>query len=319
MEKLPPRDTAKLMDGRLKIKHFFLVDALARQGTVVGAAAELHTTQPATSRQLKELEDVLGVQLYTRHSQGVEPTIFGLAFIRYARAMILQLRQTSNHLQELKTAARGQVIIGSHLAGSNILLPRAIMASKQDRPLLNVIIEEGSPDLLLEKLDAGELDFILGRLTEPTNEKYVREPLYDESVKLFVRKGHPLAEQAKPVLSELGKYPWVLPSSGTDLRREIGAFLTRNNIPLPENQVQTTSFLTIRRLITQTDTIAALPWLIAQEDERLVPLKLELDSVVTHGVGITVAVGHPYNPAAAQMMSYLRSCAAEMLDQEFEP
>ncbi|WP_246868657.1 LysR family transcriptional regulator [Saccharopolyspora sp. ASAGF58] len=57
-----------------------LLDALARQSSVVGAAAELHITQPVVTRSLHELEDILGVQLFERGPRGITPTVFGEAF-----------------------------------------------------------------------------------------------------------------------------------------------------------------------------------------------------------------------------------------------
>ncbi|GGL68850.1 hypothetical protein GCM10010095_62080 [Streptomyces anthocyanicus] len=118
----------RLLDGRLKFRHLVLIDALSRQGSVVGAAGELHVTQPAATRSLHELEDILGVPLFERGPRGVTPTVFGEAFTRHARAMLAQLTQAGRHVVELADADRGTVVVGTHLAGSTVLLPRAIAA-----------------------------------------------------------------------------------------------------------------------------------------------------------------------------------------------
>ncbi|NHI11864.1 LysR family transcriptional regulator [Streptomyces sp. KO7888] len=81
----------RLLDGRLKFRHLVLIDALSRQGSVVGAAGELHVTQPAATRSLHELEDILGVPLFERGPRGVTPTVFGEAFTRHAQALLLEL------------------------------------------------------------------------------------------------------------------------------------------------------------------------------------------------------------------------------------
>ena len=81
-------DMPKLLDGRLKLRHLLLVDALSRQGSVVGAAAALHITQPVATRSLHDIESILGVSLFDRGPRGITPTIFGEAFTTHARAVI---------------------------------------------------------------------------------------------------------------------------------------------------------------------------------------------------------------------------------------
>ena len=143
----------KLLDGRLKIRHLVLIDALTRRSSVVGAAAELHITQPVATRGLQDIEDVLGVKLYDRGPRGITPTVFGQAFTQHARAVLAQLNYAGRQVSELAEAAQGTVIVGSHLAGSNILLPVAIGQLKKAHPLLAVIVRDGTPAALLTELE----------------------------------------------------------------------------------------------------------------------------------------------------------------------
>ncbi|MFI0468301.1 LysR family transcriptional regulator [Saccharopolyspora sp. 5N102] len=105
----PPR----LFDGLLKIRHLVLVDALTRQGSVVGAAAALHVTQPVATRCLHEIEEILGVTLYERGPRGVTPTVFGHAFTEHARAVLAQVAEAGRHIDELADASRGTVVVGA--------------------------------------------------------------------------------------------------------------------------------------------------------------------------------------------------------------
>ncbi|MFD9550617.1 LysR substrate-binding domain-containing protein [Nocardia salmonicida] len=301
----------KLLDGRLKLRHLTLVDALTRQGSVVGAATELHVTQPVATRSLHDLEAILGVKLYQRGPRGVSPTIFGEAFTVHARAVMAQLNQAGRHVVELAEADRGTVVVGTHLAGSNVLLPVAIARLKDEHPLLTVVVHEGAPAALLVELQAGRIDLIVGRLTSPTDHTAVREPLYDESVDLVTRAGHPLDGSADVTLDDLRGYPWILPGTDTVLRRELETFLARNGIQLPGNRVEATSFLTVRRLLLETDMVAALPSLIARDDPRLAVLPLSLEPV-GHSVGLTLCNGRTLSPSAAALVTRLRQIANEI-------
>lgn len=304
-------DHPKLLDGRLKIRHLVLVDALTRQGSVVGAAAELHVTQPVATRGLHDLEDILGVALYDRGPRGITPTVFGQAFTEHARAVLAQLHQAGRHVRELAEAERGTVVVGTHLAGSNVLLPLAIGRLKEVRPSLTVVVREGAPDALLAELEGGRVDLIVGRLTSPSTELISRTRLYTETVRLFSRAQHPLSQMSTVTLHELVCYPWILPGSETALRRELEEFFVRHDLDLPLNRVEATSFLTVRKLLVENDFVAALPSLIAAEDNRLRPLPVALDTI-GHSVGITTAATRALSPSAVALIDSLKLTAKDL-------
>ncbi|CAM2993774.1 LysR substrate-binding domain-containing protein [Prescottella defluvii] len=304
-------DMPKLLDGRLKLRHLLLVDALTSQGSVVAAAAALHVTQPVATRSLHDIESILGVSLYDRGPRGITPTIFGEAFTAHARAVIAQLTQAGRHVVELADADRGTVVVGTHLAGSNVLLPGAIARLKAERPLLTVVVREGTPEMLLTELQSGRIDLIVGRLTSPTDDMAVRRTLYAESVELVTRRGHPLADRSGIQLSDLTEYPWILPGVETALRRELEEFFARNSLALPENRVEATSFLTVRQLLLETDMVAVLPSLIPRDDARLTTLPITLDPI-GHSVGITLSAGRTLSPSTSALVDFLAEFASEI-------
>lgn len=303
----------KLLDGRLKVRHLVLIDALSRQGSVIGAAAELHVTQPVATRSLRDVEAVLGVQLYTRGPRGIAPTIFGEAFTEHARAVLAQLNQAGRHVVELANADRGTAVVGTHLAGSNVLLPQAIARIKAEHPFLTVIVREGPPPTLLTELEAGRVDMIVGRLTAPSTPTITRIPLYDESVEVFARAGHPLASAAHLELADLDGRQWILPGVETSLRSELEKTFTRSGVPLPLQRVEATSYLTVGELLRETDMLAVLPSLIGRGDVTVTPLPVDL-SAINHSVGLTIAAGRSLSPSAEALITFLRRVAEEELN-----
>jgi DNA-binding transcriptional LysR family regulator len=310
-------DRLRLLDGRLKMRHIVLVDALTRQGSIVGAAAALHITQPGATRTLQELEAILGVPLYERGPRGVTPTTIGEAFTGHARAVLAQLSQAGRQVTELTDPDCGTVVVGTCPVGSIMLLPQAIAGLKRERPLVTVIVRESSPEALSAELKAGRIDLIVGRFTSPTTESEVRTPLYDESIVICTRAQHPLAHRRIIAFADLGDYPWIIPSTETALRREIEELFARHAMVLPQNRIEAPSWPIVRQLLVESDFIAALPGPMELYEPGLRALPLSLGPI-GHCVGITTAAGPALSPWANALIQSLQAIARERLVDESE-
>ncbi len=302
-----------LLSGRLKLRHLVLVTTIAEHGSVLRAAEHLHLAQPAVTRGLREVEQILGVELFRRGPRGVTPTLFGEAFIDHARAVQAELRRAGDRIAGLADGETGTVTVGTLLAATNVLLPRSIAALKAERPGITVIVREGTFDSLVPRLIDGGTDLILGRLNPIEGRPGLHQiPLYNEPTLLVARAGHP-AGHAR-TLPELLGYPWILPLDQTALKHELEQVFQREGLPLPENRVECTSILTIRSLLLATDMIAALPALLVRTDDQLAELPVPLASV-RRSVGVTLPEARPLTPAAKAMLDHLRR-QAEALQHE---
>ncbi|MGB4137512.1 MAG: LysR substrate-binding domain-containing protein, partial [Microbacterium sp.] len=262
-------------------------------------------TQPAVTRGLHEVEGVLGVQLFTRDHRGVTMTIFGEAFVEHARELLGRLQQAEKHVRELAAADVGTVSVGAHLTGSNVLLPRAILGLKEERPGVTVIVREGSPRSMIAGLLDGSLDVTVGRLVTNEPAKGLEQyRLYEEPTRLTCRIGHPARELAAPTLADLAGYTWLFPVEGTSLRQEIEGEFRRWNIPLPRNRIECTSLATIRTLLLESDAVALLPFLIIDADPDLVALPTPLPTI-RRVVGMTVRKGPRHSPSTELLMKHL--------------
>uniref|UniRef100_UPI003F4949BE LysR substrate-binding domain-containing protein n=1 Tax=Nonomuraea bangladeshensis TaxID=404385 RepID=UPI003F4949BE len=301
----------KLLDGRLKIRHLTLVTTIADHGTLISASQALHITQPVVTRGLREVEEILGVSLFHRGPRGVTPTIYGSSFIAHARTILAQLRQAGGQIDLLTRADVGKVRVGTHLAGSNVLLPHAITSLKAEHPRLAVEVQEATPDRLYEALLAGETDMVVGRLGAAPPARLHQERLYVEPVLLVTRVGHPAQSFSNPSLSHLTEFPWIFPVEQTALRAELEEAFLHENVALPQDTVECTSMPLVRELLVSTDRIAALPSLIAKSDDRLALLGTSLRSI-SRSVGVTVLADVPFVPAASALLNHLRHAAADL-------
>jgi DNA-binding transcriptional LysR family regulator len=316
-------DRLRLLDGRLKVRHLVLVDALTCHGSVKCAAAALHIAQPVATRTLQELEAILGVPLYERGPRGVTPTIIGDAFTGHARAVLAQLSQAGRQVTELADPKladphRGTVVVGTYPAESYMPLCKAIAALKGQRPLLTVIVRESSAEALSVELQAGRIDLIVGRFTSPTTESEIRTPLYDESFKICTRAQHPLALRRRMAFTDLGDYPWIIPGTETALRSEIEQLFARHAMPLPQNRIEASSYLIVCQLLVESDFIAVLPSPVERYGPGLRALPILFEPLGRHSVGITTAAGRALSPCAKALIQRLQAIFAERLDDESE-
>ncbi|GAA2658585.1 LysR substrate-binding domain-containing protein [Streptomyces lunalinharesii] len=309
----------ELLDGRLKLRHLVLAVAIEEHGSLLRAAEHLRLAQPAVTRSLRELEGILGVELFVRGPRGATPTLFGTAFTEHARSVLAELRRAGERISGLADGAVGTVTVGTLVAGSNVLLPRAVAALKAARPGITVVVQEATFDAQVPRLLDGEVDLVLGRLNPIDDQPALRQiTLYREPVLLVARPGHPVRSRPGLTLADLLDHPWVVPLRQTALRQELEQVFHDAGLPLPGNLVECSSALTVRTLVRDTDMIAALPELVARTDGEIAPLPVALEPV-RRTVGVTLPDRRPLTPSARLMLDHLREQAAELTGPRDDP
>lgn len=263
-------------------------------------------TQPVVTRGLREVEDLLGVQLFERLPRGVRPTEYGQAFIERALSVLTELRAASEEMTLLRTGQLGTVTVGTHLAGSNLLLPRAIAALKAQHPRLTVVVRESTPDMLQQMLLAGDLDLTVGRLSPSVPVRLEQVRLHQEPIRLVARADHPVHKRSKVSLADLVHFPWIFPVAQTALRAELEALFFHEGLPLPADRVECTSMLTLRTLLVSTDVVAALPMFIAVDDQALRIIETPMNAI-RRSVGVTLRKDRTNSAAANALLTHLRA------------
>ena len=197
----------------LRLLEYFL--AVAKTGNITRAAEQLHVTQPTVSRQLTDLEEMLGTPLLIRGRRQVTLTDAGVLFQQRAEEILSLMDKTRRDLTEQGSRLSGTVSLGCVESCVSQMLPEVLETFSQRHPGVRYEIYSADGDDIREKLDRGELDF--GVLLEPIEAAkydYIRLP-YWETWGLLMRRDHPLADQAFVGRKELLSIPLSLP------RREI--------------------------------------------------------------------------------------------------
>jgi DNA-binding transcriptional LysR family regulator len=303
------------LKARLKTRQLLLLIALDDYRNIHRAADELHMTQPAASKQIKDLEEMLDVRLFERLPRGMEPTIYGETMIRHARMALTSLALAHDDLVTLKSGLSGQVEVGVIMSPAMALLPRAIARSKEQAPLLRIGVQLESSNLLLEKLQRGTLDFMIGRILEKGDSTgLIYEELTEEPACAVVRPGHPLLENKQLGLEDIATLPWILPPQGSILRHRFDMMFRRAGLQPPANVVDTTALLVITALLQQTDALHVMPLEVAQyyaslNVMRVLPIELpcKMDAF-----GIIRQQDHLLSPGATLLLDAVRAAAKEI-------
>ena len=105
--------------ARLKTRHLMLLSAIGEEGNICRAAEMLSMSQPAASRLLRDLEEIIGADLFERQARGVKANWYGEALIRHSRNALSSLTEAATEIEALKAGRTGQVNIGSIAGPTN--------------------------------------------------------------------------------------------------------------------------------------------------------------------------------------------------------
>ena len=307
-----PKFHENFLLGRLKLRQLRLLTAIADEGTVLKGSQALNIAQPAATKSIKELEDALGVQLFDRSSRGVTPTDFGEVMIKHAKLILTQLRHAGEELQSLEEGLSGRVHVGTLLAASTSLLPRALARLRERRPGIAVTVAEGTIDRLMPGLRTGDIDVVLGRLPEYREREGLRqEVLYLDTVSIMVRADHPLTRRKALILADLVDQAWVMPPPQTSLRRQIDHAFRHEGLEPPRDVIESVSILTNHALLMSTDMLAAMPHQVGTAQAGLVALPVALEGANSR-IGATTHANVELSAAARYFMSLIHEVAAEI-------
>lgn len=247
------------IDNRIKFRHLTCFLEIARQRSFAKAADSLAVSQPAISKTLKELEEILGHPLFERGKGGVLLTPAGETFLRYAGPCVQALRDGVGVVRGHAPQAL-EVRVGALSTVESQLLPETIARLHARHGALVIQVAGGSSAQLLAQLKVGELDLVVGRMTDsPEIQGLIFEHLYSESMTLVVRAGHPLLALGEGALAHLADYPLVLPPAGTTIRKYADGLFVQWGIPLAAQRLETLSIALGRRYVLDSQAIWVAP------------------------------------------------------------
>jgi len=175
------------------------------------AATALGIAQPTLSRSIKQLEQQLGLPLFTRSAQGVEPTDFGLMFLKEAESVVAQVVDLEQQVSLAKGLRTGNVVVGFGPYAAEALAPGCLRRYAGAHPTIGVRVQIDAPDALGRALRARTLDLVVAEasMLDDDDSLEVLARLPEMRGYVLVRARHPLLSRADVTLADVLDYPFV--------------------------------------------------------------------------------------------------------------
>ncbi|MEA3194433.1 MAG: LysR family transcriptional regulator, cys regulon transcriptional activator [Betaproteobacteria bacterium] len=194
----------------MKLQQLRCLAEVARRHLNVSEAAEaLHTSQPGVSKQIRALEDELGIQVFVRHGKRlVSITEPGKAVVAIAERILSEAQNLKRAGEEYANDQLGTLTIAATHTQARYVLPKAVAAFKHKYPKVELLLHQGNPTQICEQVIAGEAD--MGVATEMISRypELVSLPVYQWNRVVVVPPKHPLLK-GPLTLESLAEHPIV--------------------------------------------------------------------------------------------------------------
>lgn len=302
-----------MLDTRVKFRHIQSFVEIVRQKSLKRASEQLFVTQPAISKTLRELEEILGHPLLTRNRAGIALTPQGEVFLHFAEMSLAALRQGIAGVEELGRQGSTSFTVGSLPSVAARLMPLVTEEFLERAPDVTLRIIDGPHGYLIDLLRRGHIDLVIGRLGAPdTMQNISFTQLYNEHLDFVVRPGHPLL--AQPDIRRIADWPVIFPPEGAAIRALAERVLIAHGVGALPRRLETVSGAFGRRYVPNSDAVWIISaGVVAKEIADGQLARLPFDTAISNGPVGLMARPDEAAPPAAQIFRLAVASAVEQL------
>ncbi len=188
----------------------FLREVARRRLSVSAAAEALHTSQPGISKQIRALEEELGVTIFSRRGKRLTAlTEPGRTVLEIAERMLEDAANLRRASQDYAASGRGALTLATTHTQARYALPRAVAAFKRRYPGVHLFIHQGNPTQICEQVERGEADLCIATERIAEHPALVALPCYQWNRCVVVPPGHPLLKARPLTLETIARHPIV--------------------------------------------------------------------------------------------------------------
>ena len=209
--------------------HLALFHAVAQAGGISRGAERLHVSQPAVSKQIKELEDALGIRLLERLPRGSRLTDGGKLLAQYVQRLAVVEEETAQAIEEFRGLKRGRLAVGASTTIGAYLLPQVFGEFHRQHPDIELQLEIANTETIQNQLMEGSIEV---GLTEGLMEAehLDSEVFHEDELVAIAPRGHPLLKQKRVTARELCREPFILREAGSGTRAVVERALGKRGL-----------------------------------------------------------------------------------------
>ncbi|WP_439489060.1 LysR family transcriptional regulator [Algoriphagus sp.] len=288
----------------MELRHLNYFKAVAEELNFRKAAERLFISQPGLSRQIKQLEEMLGVTLFERDQKHVELTVAGMFLKSEVDFVLNHLELTRSQLKLIAEGKIGELRIGFLGSASNQVLPDLLAKLNANHPLISTSLEELSNSVQVEMIEKDKLDLGFVRLASVPSDLEMKVVLRD-TFSLVVPKEHPVKEREFLSVNQFRDEPFVLFSSDySNLYYEQIIGICRDAGFSPRIRHKSVHALTIFKLVENGMGVAIIPTSLKEGYELNVRF-MPIPNIPQHTELSAIWKAGNRNPALKQVLPLL--------------
>jgi DNA-binding transcriptional LysR family regulator len=211
-----------------------ILKAIASEKSFSRAAEILFISQPALSKQIKSLENRLGIILLNRENNTISLTEAGKVFLQYTERILALCEESCRALNDIKSGDRGNLTVGASQTIGTYLMPRVLTLFAQNYPQINIQVQVNSTRIIAKNVVNGEVDIAVvgGDVPEELKKNLAIEKFVDDELILIISKSHPFAIKKQKTINKDDLYhlKFITLNSSSTIRKFIDKILIKNNI-----------------------------------------------------------------------------------------
>ena len=195
----------------MKLQQLRYIWEVSKNNLNVSATAEsIYTSQPGISKQIRILEDELGIPIFTRNGKHLtDMTPAGKKIISIAGEMLMQVENIKNIAKEYRDESKGLLSIATTHTQARYALPAIIKSFMQDMPQVSLDIQQGTPVQISEMVSQGKVDLAIATEAIELFDNLIMLPCYSWDRCILVPKGHELTKINRLSLREVAQHPLI--------------------------------------------------------------------------------------------------------------
>ena len=279
--------------------------AVVELNSFSAAAVKLSITQPALSRRIAKIEEVVGEQLLVRNKKNIVPNETGQRFYVIAKRLVIEVQTAAVELQNIREDDSGRVSMSINMTWCSLLIADITAEFRKHYPNYTLNIFEGSSVFAVKKVYDGEVD--LGVTQKPKRLFGVEfDPLETDEFLVACHRDHPLASFAAIPADELKNHVWM-----RLIRDSVFASLDyiefEGGTDFPETLVNANHYSTILRMVDANVGVTILPRMALHQFEgQNVVLRPFVDPMVRRTVGLLTKQNRAMTPASIKLSQIIR-------------